>query len=101
MWSDDKYLRSSEDPKKRHYLASGALPTAAFGLSEVSAVGGNGFKDLPCFSSRATLAGFYSTMDDALRAKDLHKVNKLYQAALSLPIRLRLSPTKEQAGESG
>ena len=58
-----------------------------------------GFKDLlPCLGSRASLGGWYSMVDDALRANDdSQKVLKLYAASLSHPLHLRCDPTKTAA----
>ena len=52
--------------------------------------------NLPCLGSRAILAGWYSVVDEALRASDHNKVLKLFEAALCIPLRLRLAPTRVQ-----
>ena len=52
--------------------------------------------NLPCFGSRAAIAGWYSVVDDALRASDWTKVLKLYRAALCVPLRLRCAPSLTQ-----
>ena len=96
MWSDAKFIRSSEDPRQRHYFVQGSVPTAVRSMTDVPGQKAVGFVSLPCFGSRGVLAGWYSTADDALRAKDDSKVLKLYEAALSLPMRLRLGPSREQ-----
>jgi len=108
MWSDEKFLRSHDDPNKRHYLLDESMPTAITGLSDLpencpdnevtegAAVGAMGFSNLPCLGSRACLAGFYSVLDDALRANDGNKIKKLYMAALSMPMRMRVAPTFKQ-----
>ena len=96
MWSDEKFTRSSEDPEKRHYLINEAAPTAVHFTADVPTKAGVGFELLPCFGSRSVLAGFYSTMDDALRASDYGKVLKLYEAALSFRMRMRVAPSMTQ-----
>lgn len=96
VWSDEKFQRSSDDPNKRHYIITHALPTAVVSLTAVPSGDGQGFVDLPCLGSRSTLAGFYSTMDDALRANDGTKIKKLFEAALSMPLRLRVGPSYTQ-----
>ena len=97
MWSDDKFTRSSEDPDRRHYLINEALPTAVHFTADVPTTAGVGFVSLPCFGSRSVLAGFHSTLDDALRASDCGKVLKLYEAALSFRMRMRVAPSMIQA----
>ena len=52
--------------------------------------------NLPCLGSRSIIAGWYSVVDDALRAGDHTKVLKLYEAALCIPLRLRLGPSMVQ-----
>ena len=47
-------------------------------------------------ASRGILAGLYSTIDDALRANDWQTIRALYQAALAMPMRMRLAPTRQQ-----
>ena len=96
MWSDEKLLRSSHDESKQQYFVSGLIPTAVKSMVEVPAKPEVGFLKLPCLGSRAVLCGWYSTVDDALRAQDERKVLKLYEAALSMPIRMRCGPSRKQ-----
>jgi len=77
------------------YIINGALPTAIATDGLINASDGV-FVQLPCFASRGVLAGFYSVMDDALRASDYFKVRRLYEAALSMPMRVRLGPSLQQ-----
>ena len=96
MWSDEKLVRSSEDPSKRYFIINEAVPTAVSSLVDVPSTGGVGLVKLPCLGSRGVITGLYSTIDDALRANDLGKVKKLYEAALSMPMRVRVGPSKIQ-----
>ena len=88
-WSEKKLARSSEVSRRRHYIVQGAFPTAIVSV-------GQSFQDLPCFSGRALLLGWYSTMDDQLRTDNMPTILKLYESALSLPIRMRVGPTMKQ-----
>ena len=88
-WSEKKLARSSEVSRRRHYIVQGAFPTAIVSV-------GQSFQDLPCFSGRALLLGWWSTMDDMLRANNLPMILKLYNVALSMPIRMRVGPTFKQ-----
>ena len=96
MWSDEKYNRSHADPHKRHYIISGAIPTCVNSVVDTPPNGECTLAELPCFSSRSGLCGWYTVMDDALRAGDKRKVMKLYEAALSMPLRLRCGPDIKQ-----
>ena len=51
------------------------------------------FSNLPCLGSRAIITGWYSVVDDALRASNHVKVLKLYEAALCLPLQVRCGPS--------
>ena len=53
-------------------------------------------RSAPCLASRGILAGLYSTIDDALRANDLQQTIALFQAALAMPMRMRLAPSRQQ-----
>ena len=96
MWSHEKFLRSGDSDNLRMYIINGALPTAVSSIQDVSAAGDAYLVQLPCFGSRGVLAGFYSVMDDALRACDYFKVRRLYEAALSMPMRVRAAPSLQQ-----
>ena len=103
MWSDAKFERSGDRDTNRHYFLSVAIPTAVVNASDVddaaAAAAGEektGLRNLPCLASRSCVAGWYSQMDDALRAKNALKVRKLYEAMLSMPMRLRVAPDETQ-----
>ena len=96
VWSDSKFFRSSEDPEKRHYFIQGSTPSAVSSLADIPAEKAVGFVSLPCLGARGMIAGWYSTVDDALRDREKRKILKLYEAALSMPMRLRLGPSRVQ-----
>ena len=72
------------------------IPTAVECLFECPVFNDLSLSNLPCFGSRAAIAGWYSLMDDALRASDWPKVLRLYRAALCVPLRLRCAPSLTQ-----
>ena len=94
VWSDSKFFRSSEDPEKRNYFIQGSTPSAVSSLADIPAEKAVGFVSLPCLGARGMIAGWYSTVDDALRDREKRKILKLYEAALSMPMRLRLGPSR-------
>ena len=81
LFSDEKLKRSAEEAEKRHYFINTAIPTAVGSLVDVPKEAGVGFPNLPCFGTRSLIAGFYSQMDDALRACGAFKIRRLYEAA--------------------
>ena len=96
LFSDEKFIRSAEEPAKRHYFINFAIPTAILSLTDVPNMEGQGFANLPCLGSRSVLAGLYTKFADAVRAMDLHKVRKLMESALTIPMRLRVAPSYKQ-----
>ena len=67
-------------------------------LAGLEISGGNDpcLSNLPCLGSRSIIAGWYSVVDDALRASNHAKVLKLYEAALCIPLRVRCGPSLKQ-----
>ena len=97
LWCDGNFLRSSPFDSERGYLMHlDSIPTAVTSIVDVPTKPLVGFRNLPCFSSRAILCGWYSVTDDALRERDTRKILKLYEAALSVPIQLRCAPSRKQ-----
>ena len=93
MWSDEKYDRSAVgDASKRHYLINSVLPIAVLSIADAT----EKLRSVPCLASRGILAGLYSTFDDALRANNWQQIRALYQAALAMPMRMRVGPSRQQ-----
>jgi hypothetical protein len=77
------------------FFIAGFISSAVATMSDVPKKRNRGgFSKLPIFGSRASILGWYSAMDDALRDGDTQKIIKLYEAGLSMPMRLRLTPSK-------
>ena len=72
-------------------LIQGVIPTVVVSLVGLGTAGNHerSLSNLPCLGSRAIIAGWYSVVDEALRASDHTKVLKLYEAAVCIPLRLR------------
>ena len=96
MWSDDKFSRSSDGVGKRRYLIHGAIPTAVTSTADLPNGTDVGFWNVPCLGSRAIIIGWYSVVDDALRASNIPKVLKLYEAVLCLPMHVRCGLSMKQ-----
>ena len=95
-WSEEKLKRSAATSNMQHYVVHGAVPTAIPSSGVGNSAIGESFQDLPCFGGRAVLLGWYSVMDDALRASNDALILKLYEAFISMPIRMRVAPTFQQ-----
>ena len=95
-WSEETLLSSADTDDLRHYVVHGVFPTAIPSAGTGASAIAEWFEDLPCFSGRAVLLGWYSTMDDQLRTDNMPTIMKLYEAMLSMPIRMRVGPTMKQ-----
>ena len=108
LWSDEKFLRSSDVESLRHYTVNAVIPICIEELGQISPASGGAFhfRDLPVLGSRVVFPGFYLVMDDALRAisENVHgmekfkKVDALMAASLSFPIRIHMNHTSSQVG---
>ena len=95
FWSEEKFKRSADTWNLRHYNVHCSFFSTAVSSSAQSI--GDSFQGLPCVIGRALLLGWWSNMDGQLRANNTPMVMKLYEAARSIPIRMRLNPTFAQA----
>ena len=97
LWSKEAYRRSAEQEERRRYVVGVVIPTAIESMADFPTGDKKYFKHLPIMASRATVAGWYTTMQDALREPAFGgQVEKLYEAALSMPLRFRLGPSRLQ-----
>ena len=93
FWSEEKFKRSAHSEHSRNYSVPCSFSTA---ISSSAQSIGDSFQGPPCFIGRALLLGWWSNMDDQLRANNTPMIMKLYGAAFSMPIRMRLNPTFAQ-----
>ena len=92
FWSEEKFKRSADTWNLRQYNVHCSFFFSTAVSSSAQSIG-DSFQGLPCVIGRALLLGWWSNMDDQLRANNTPMVMKLYEAALSIPIRMRLNPT--------
>ena len=102
VWSNEVYKRSAEAEEKRRYIGGPVIPTAIQSMSDFPAGAGGKkkqiFIELPILASRAIVAGWYTMMHDALMKPAFGgQVEQLYEAALSMPMRVRVGCTRQQA----
>ena len=101
LWEEAALTGSCpENESLRRLTFPSFLPSAIGDLSEMKGdASGFCFQDTPLFSGQAIVIAWYEAMDRALRLEnaDCHNMIKhLFQAALSVPIRYRLSPSTNQ-----
>jgi hypothetical protein len=95
LFSEHAFVRSSTTPSLRRYTFDVPLPAAVENKQIVQRLS-NGqvamAHALPILAGRAQVIAWYSAMAHSLTGKDIARVMKLFEAALSVPIRLRLDP---------
>ena len=97
QWSEEVFIQSSPNPELRRFSFDVPLPArmdkaemarrAAPGASGVSMTA-----PLPMIAGKAHVLAWYSAVSDALHAKNEQRMTRLMEAALSVPIRVRLCP---------
>ena len=106
LWDRQALIGSCPENESLRRLAFPSfLPSAVGDLSDIHGVDGAfWFHDTPLFSGQAIVIAWYEAMDRALRLEneDCHSMIKhLWQAAMSVPIRYRLSPSTTQVQLDG
>ena len=108
-WSEVNFVNSSPVPEQRRFVFPGYIPTAVRSVDVVNATGvKNGFfQDLPVCGGHIMLFSLYGALDDALaaaagasgeeaRKQAVARVLRLYEASLSVTIRMRVAPSASQ-----
>ncbi|CAK0819347.1 unnamed protein product [Prorocentrum cordatum] len=100
MWSEEKLLLSSDHPPSRRYSFDAPLPARVvntkvaqrMGAGESSVLMATG---VPMLAGHALVMAWHGAMAEALSTDNTERAFKLFEAALSVPIRLRLSPDSD------
>ena len=102
MWarSEDAFLLSSATPSSRRFSFDVPLPAKVEDQGVAQRLSDNDSGVLfatavPMLAGRATVIAWYGAMGEALRAGNEDVVFRLFEAALSVPIRLRLCPDED------
>ena len=104
FWSPDTFARSSLQPLARRYSFDVPIPAQVVDAQVAQRAGGDGSpetdgvlfaKAVPVISGRAVVLSWYAAMAEALQTGHDERAMKLFEAALSVPIRLRLMPDFE------
>ena len=107
QWSDDVFLQSSSNPDMRRFSFDVPLPARMQKpeMAQREAVGSSGVTmsaPLPMIAGQAHVLAWYSAVSDAFEEKSPNhqRITKLFEAALSVPIRLRLCPDEDACAGS-
>ena len=99
QWSEDAFLQSSMDPDMRRFSFDVPLParmpkTEMAQRKAPTSPGVVMSAPVPMIAGKAHVLAWYSAVSDALQDADANhkRVVRLFEAALSVPIRLRLCP---------
>ena len=100
QWNEDAFLQSSPNADMRRYSFDIPLP-ARMPKAEMAQREKEGSSavlmsaPLPMIAGKAHVLAWYSAVSDALQQgeRNHQRIRKLFEAALSVPIRLRLSPS--------
>ena len=102
QWSEEVFIQSSGNPDMRRFSFDVPLP-ARMQKPEMAlreAVGSKGvimLRPLPMIAGKAHVLAWYSAVSDAFqeRSPNHQRIKRLFEAALSVPIRLRLCPDND------
>ena len=97
QWSEDAFAQSSTNPDMRRFSFDVPLPARVDKAQMALRQGASGVAmstPLPMIAGKAHVLAWYSAVSDALQdPKSNHKrIMRLFEAALSVPIRLRVCP---------
>ena len=97
QWSEEVFIQSSTNSDMRRFSFDVPLPARMekAEMARRAAVGSSGVSmtaPLPMIAGKAHVLAWYSAVSDALLEKNDQRITRLMEAALSVPIRVRLCP---------
>ena len=100
MWSEEAFHQSSSNSALRRYSFDVPLPAKVVDVKVAQRQDNNKnsvvmAQQVPMIAGRVMVMTWYGAMAQALREGHTNRVFKLFEAALSVPIRLRLCPDGE------
>ena len=99
QWSEDVFVQSSANPDMRRFSFDFPLPVR-MAKAEMAQRRGAGVvmsTPLPMIAGKAHVLAWYSAVSDAMQGGHVNhqRIVRLFEAALSVPIRLRLCPDED------
>ena len=98
LWSNAAFDRSSEQSDQRRYIFPGHVPTCVRSMDVVDVLANSQglFKDLPACGGHAVLWSLIAALDLALSLPNEARVLKLYEASVTVTVRMRVAPSPVQ-----
>jgi hypothetical protein len=99
LWSKAALTNSSEIEENQRLIFPGFLPTCTLNLTAIEEMTKSSvsfFRDLPACGGHAVLWSLIVAMHDALASGDGERVMRLYEASVTVTVRMRLNPSKMQ-----
>jgi hypothetical protein len=92
FWTEDAYANSSQVEHNRRFIFPSFVPSAVAGVAAVT----QPLACLPVFGGRAVLLTFAEALIDAIENGSFQKLRQLYEASLSVVVRIRSGPSVSQ-----
>ena len=98
LWSTAVLTASSQQDDQRRFIFPGFIPTAVGGVGVVEDVAKKAghFKDLPVCGGHVVFWSLDGALDEALNDDDEVRILRLYEATLSVTVRMRSAPSSTQ-----
>ena len=98
LWGKAALDSSSENSEQTRYVYPGYLPTCVRSVEIVEEMlkGDMFFRDLPACGGHAVMWSLIGALDAALSDGDSEQILKLYEASVTVTVRMRVAPTKAQ-----
>ena len=101
MWEDSAFHMSSQEASTRRFSFDVPLPAQVIDVAVAQRTGDDGgvlfAHTVPMLAGHAIVMTWYGAMAAALAASNTFKVVKLFEAAVSVPIRLRICADEDSA----
>ena len=98
LWSKTNLANSSEITENERYIFPGFLLTCLRAIDGIEELikSNSAFRDLPACGGHAVLWSLILAMDEALTCGDDERVMRLYEASITITVRMRIDPSKTQ-----
>ena len=98
LWSKATLDSSSGNSDHARFIFPGFLPTCVRSVEVVEELANRDafFSDLPACGGQAVMWSLIGALDDALSDGDSAQITRLYEASVTVTVRMRLAPSKVQ-----
>ena len=97
-WNEENFINSATTEEQRRYIFPGFIPTAVKSPEFAELTGGKAgyFTALPLCGAHVLAWSLYGAIDGALHDGNYDRVLRLYEASLSITVRMRVGPSAVQ-----